>query len=179
PGGHGGFTTALLDPDVLESLPVATEVPNLYVLPTGPVAPNPAELLLSASFQRMLDALAERFDRIIIDSPPLVPVTDAAILSRMVDTTMVVVRALRTRKDVAKQAVRALRDVKARIAGAVLNDVDLSRGEYSYYQYYSYKQEGDGSEEAAAGLRWLVVLLAMEGACGIAVLWCVAPIHGG
>lgn len=147
--GGGGVTSALLDPELLDGAIVATAVPNLSVLPTGPIPPNPAELLHSASFQRLLETLSQRFDRIVIDSPPLVPVTDAAILSSMVDTTLVVVRAFQTRKDLAKQAVRSLRDVNARIAGAVLNDVDFARGEYGYYQYYAYKKDGYGSAEAA------------------------------
>jgi capsular exopolysaccharide synthesis family protein len=147
--GSGGVTTALLEPQSLDSAIVPTGVPQLSLLPTGPIAPNPAEMLHSASFQRLLDTLSARFDRIIIDSPPLVPVTDAAILSSMVDATLVVIRAFQTSKDSAKQAVRSLRDVKARIAGAVLNDVDFGRGEYGYYQYYAYKKEGYGSAEAA------------------------------
>lgn len=149
-GARGGVTTALLDPSLLDGAITPTEVPNLSVLPTGPIAPNPAELLHSASFQRLLDTLSERFDQIVIDSPPLVPVTDAAILSSLVDATVVVVRAFQTRKDLAKQAVRSLRDVNARIAGAVLNDVDFGRSEYGYYQYYAYKKEGYGADESAA-----------------------------
>lgn len=149
-GARGGVTTALLDPTLLDEAVMATGIPNLSVLPTGPIAPNPAELLHSASFQRLLETLSARFDRIVIDSPPLVPVTDAAILSSLVDATVVVVRAFQTSKDSARQAVRSLRDVKARIAGAVLNDIDFSRGEYGYYQYYAYKKDGYGADESAA-----------------------------
>ncbi len=145
-----GVTTVLLDAQTLDQTILSTEVPNLSLLPTGPIAPNPAELLHSASFQRMLDKLSARFDRIVIDSPPLNPVTDAAILSSIVDATVLVVRGFRTRKELAKQAVRSLRDVSAKVAGVVLNDIDLNRGEYGYYQYYPSKTDEGGSATSAS-----------------------------
>ncbi len=148
---RGGVTNALLDASLLDECVTKSDVPNLSILPTGPVPPNPSELLHSASFQRLLDSLSKRFDRVVIDSPPLVPVTDAAILSTLVDTTVVVVRGFKTRKDLARQAVRSLRDVNAPIAGVLLNDIDLTRGEYGYYQYYSYKGGGYASTEASEG----------------------------
>ncbi len=141
-GTQPGVTHALLDQNRLDECIQPTEVPNLSLLTTGPIPPNPAELLHSSSFQRLLESLSQRFDRVIIDSPPLVPVTDAAILSSYVDSTVLVVRGFKTRKDLARQAARSLRDVGAAIAGVILNDVDLSRGEYGYYQYYSYKKQG-------------------------------------
>jgi capsular exopolysaccharide synthesis family protein len=146
--GQPGVTHALLDQNRLDECVQTTEIPNLSVLTTGPIPPNPAELLHSGSFQRLLENLSQRFDRVIIDSPPLVPVTDAAILSSFVDSTVLVVRGFKTRKDLARQAARSLRDVGASIAGVILNDVDLSRGEYGYYQYYSYKQRGYSAHES-------------------------------
>lgn len=137
---RGGVTSAVLDPASLENSLITTEVPQLSFLPAGPLPPNPAELLHSSSFERLLDTLSERFDCVVIDSPPLVPVTDAAVLSRVVDATVLVVRSMQTKKDHAKQAIRALRDVNAHLAGCVLNGVDLSRGGYGYY-YYSYGTE--------------------------------------
>jgi len=142
-----GVTTALVDPSTLDGAIISTGIHNLSVLPTGPIPPNPAELLHSASFQRLLETLSTRFDRIVIDSPPLVPVTDAAILSHLVDTTLLVIRGSKTRKDSALEAVRSLRSVNARIAGAILNDVDLRAGEYGY-QYYAYRREGYAPRES-------------------------------
>jgi Mrp family chromosome partitioning ATPase len=69
-------------------------------------------------------------------------VTDAAILSTVVDGTILVVRAFQTSRDLVWQANRALRDVGAHVVGALLNAVDLTRGHYSYYQYYAYKRDG-------------------------------------
>lgn len=135
-----GVTTALLDRSVLDYDSLRTDIPNLSVLPAGLHAPNPAEIFHSDSFARFLDELAERFDRVVIDSPPIAPVTDATILSKIVDGAVVVVRAGKTSRDLAQGAIRALRDVGGNILGVVLNDVDLSRrgygGYYTRYHYY-------------------------------------------
>lgn len=141
-----GVTTALLTPSTLGAAIQPTEIPNLSVLPTGPLPPNPAELLHSESFEKLLEALRERFDSVVIDSPPIAPVTDAAILSTRVDGTVLVIRAAVTRKDVARRAVRSLRDVGGRVVGTVFNAVDFERRDYGYYHYYAYKKAGYGSE---------------------------------
>lgn len=142
-GSSAGVTTALLDPARLESAIFDTEVPNLQVIPCGPIPPNPAELLHSEAFGRFLDSLRDRFDRVVLDSPPVVPVTDAAILSARVDGTLLVVRALRTTKDLVRQGARALRDVGGNVIGVVLNAVDFTRGSGSYYYRY-YGADGYG-----------------------------------
>jgi capsular exopolysaccharide synthesis family protein len=141
--GHSndvGVTGALLNRSELDSALRATEIPNLTILTSGPIPPNPAELLHSDAFARLLTDLQERFDRIVLDSSPAVPVTDAIVASRLVDGTVVVVRAFQTTRDLARRAVRALRGVDSRIVGSVLNAVDLERRGYDYYQYYSYNR---------------------------------------
>jgi capsular exopolysaccharide synthesis family protein len=147
-----GLTTALIDPDQADQIVRTTEVPNLSIVTTGPIPPNPAELLHSDAFARLLATLRESFDTVVIDSPPVAPVTDAAVLSTKVDGTVLVVRALQTRKDLARRATRSLRDVGGHIVGTVLNAVDFERREYGYYQYYYYKRQGyaaDPSELAS------------------------------
>lgn len=142
-----GVSSLLIGETEIDVARMATEVPNLWVLTAGPMVPSPAELLQSERFAQLLDDLSSRFDRVIIDSPPLVPVTDAAILSKAVDGTILVVRAFQTSRELAWQAVRALRDVAAHVVGAVLNAVDLSRSHYGgYYRYYAYKYEGYGQQ---------------------------------
>ena len=142
-----GLTTALLDPEGLDQTIGSTDVPGLHVLTSGPIPPNPAELLHSDAFGRVLQELEKRFDRVIFDSPPLMPVTDAAVLSTRVDATVLVVKPFLTRKEVARHAARSLRDVGGRILGTVLNDLDLSRRDSSYYYqyhsryYHAYRQE--------------------------------------
>lgn len=138
-GGRGmaqGLTSALLD-DQFADVSIKTQVPNLNVIAAGPLPPNPSELLQSERFRAYLKKMSERYDQVILDSPPIVAVTDAVILSTTVDATVVVVRAFKTSKDLAKHALRQLRDVSANIAGVVLNAVNLSKDEYRYsYQYY-------------------------------------------
>jgi Mrp family chromosome partitioning ATPase len=103
--------------------------------------------LHSESFARLLRKLRDAYDCVIIDSPPVVPVTDAAVLSTAVDGTVLVVRAFHTTKDVSRRAVRALRDVGTSVVGTVLNAVDLDRHEYGYKYYYYYRREGYASEQ--------------------------------
>lgn len=144
-----GVTTALIDLASIEQIIRETDVPNLSVITTGPIPPNPAEILHSDTFNNLLKLLAARFDHVVIDSPPVAPVTDAAILSTRVDATILVVRAFRTSKELARRAVRSLRDVGNRTVGTVLNAVDFERREYGYYQYAYYRNEGYSSDSDA------------------------------
>jgi capsular exopolysaccharide synthesis family protein len=131
-----GVTTALLDPSQLPSLVLDTPVPNLSVLRAGPTPPNPADLMHSEAFGRLLEELRKQFDRLVIDSPPIGLVTDGVVLSTRVDATVLVVRALTTRRDAAKRAVRSLRDVGANCAGFVLNAA-AAQERYYYSGYYA------------------------------------------
>ena len=144
-----GVTTALLDDDALDDESIRTDIPNLSVIPSGPIPPNPAELLHSERFKALLAKLSARFDRVIIDSPPIVAVTDAAILSTLVDGTVLVTRAFSTPRELARHGARSLLDVGGKCAGVVLNAVDLDKQEYKYYHYYYYKKEGYYSEPDA------------------------------
>ena len=141
--GDSGVTNILVGDATLDEVAKPTDVENLWSIPAGPTPPNPADMLQSERFRQFVAALKERFDRIVIDSPPLVAVTDSAIISRVVDGTVFVVRAFKTSKHLSAQGLRALRDVDAPVVGAVLNSVDLNHQEYSYYyHYYYYKREG-------------------------------------
>ncbi|WP_437315413.1 GumC family protein [Sorangium sp. So ce385] len=138
-----GVTSALLDDSVIDDeSALKTEVENLYVIPAGPIPPNPAELLHSDRFKALLRKLQGRFDRVLIDSPPLVAVTDGTVLSTLVDGTVLVVRAAITTRDFARHGIRALYDVGGKTVGVVLNAVDLNRKEYGVYHYYGYKSDG-------------------------------------
>jgi capsular exopolysaccharide synthesis family protein len=139
-GSDVGLTSALLDGE-LEGRVHETVVPNLSVLVAGPIPPNPAELLQSEKFRSLLDRLQRQYDQVILDSSPVVAVTDATILSTLVDATLLVVRAFRTRRDLAQHALRSLVDVGAPVAGIVLNAVNLRRHEYKY-SYHYYRRDG-------------------------------------
>ena len=145
-GSSVGVTTALLEEDITNAI-LPTDVPNLSIIPAGPIPPNPAELFHSERFRKFLEQVQGQFDRVIIDSPPVVAVTDAVVLSTLVDGTMLVVRAFKTPKDLARHALRALLDVGAVTAGAVLNSVNLDKSEYKYSHYY-YQRDGYYAEEA-------------------------------
>lgn len=137
-----GVTTALLDDEGIDDESIRTDIPNLSVIPSGPIPPNPAEIFHSERFKAFLARLTARFDRVIIDSPPIVAVTDAAILSTLVDGTVLVTRAFSTPRELARHGARSLLDVGGKAAGVVLNAVDLDKQEYKYYHYYYYRKEG-------------------------------------
>jgi succinoglycan biosynthesis transport protein ExoP len=113
-----------------------THVPNLYVLASGHIPPNPAELLSSTKYLETLDELRQQFDWVIIDAPPVMAVTDAAILSNSATGVVFVVGAEMTSRRNAIAAVEHLQAARAKFIGAVLNRVDLKRHSYYYSPYY-------------------------------------------
>jgi capsular exopolysaccharide synthesis family protein len=127
------------------------KLPNLKVLPSGPVPPNAAELLGSDEMRKLLYVLAENFTHIVIDSPPAISFTDASILSTMVDGVMLVVHGGHTSRSVARRAKQQLQDVGAHLFGIVLNNVKLEGTDYYYSGYYSgyYSTEDEEVPEAA------------------------------
>lgn len=142
-----GLSNLMLGESSFDDVIKTSEIPNLYVLPCGPTPPNPAELLLSHKFQQVLEGLGERFDRILLDSPPLQAVTDAAVLARRSDGVIVVVQSGKTLRDDLARSVKQLRDVNAHLIGVILNDLDLSDRQYGYY-YYQYGYGEDAKAEA-------------------------------
>jgi capsular exopolysaccharide synthesis family protein len=144
-----GLTTLLLGQSTADDVIKATDVPNLYVLPCGPQPPNPVELLLTKRFEAVLAELAARFDRILLDSPPMLAVTDAAVLSRISEGVILVARAGQTLRDDVAMSVRQLRDIDAQILGVILNETDTSDRRYGGY-YYSYGAYGDGAKTEVA-----------------------------
>ena len=149
-----GVTSVLVSESSLEDALKSTEVPGLFVLPCGPIPPNPAELLHTQAFSELLKKLIAKFDRVILDSPPLAAVADAAILATQVDGVVLVVKARHTPRDIAIRGIRSLRDVNAKIYGAILNNVDLEDpkyGDYLYaYRHYGHYY-GQGKDEHAEG----------------------------
>ena len=143
--GEQGLTSVFVD-RTLDEVILSSPLDKLDVLPCGPLPPNPAELLHSQRFSDMLDELSSRYDRVLLDSPPVGAVTDASILSQLVDGTVLVVRAHETPKDVARRAGRQLHDVGAHVVGVILNDFDAKVGDYGYQDHYYYRGYGYGSE---------------------------------
>ncbi len=117
---------------------------NLKVIPCGPIPPYPAEMLSSRSMRKLVANLSERFDYIVIDSPPVLAVTDASVLSKLVDGTLIVLKYGKVRRDEAVDTLKQLQRVQANVVGSVLNGVPTSSAYYNgYYNYYG----ADGSEE--------------------------------
>ena len=136
-----GLTELIIGESTLDQVVHQTEVPNLSILASGRFPPNPAELLGSARMQEILHEAKARFDVLLLDSPPLLAVTDAAVLATMVDGVVLVIRTERTKREAVRRALGHVRSVRGRLLGAVLNDVDLRSGAYygSYgHYYYSY-----------------------------------------
>jgi len=144
-----GLSTFLSRQVEIDTLIHKLWVPNLFVLPCGPIPPNPAELISSERMKELLRALSGRFDHILIDSPPLMNVTDPVILSTMVDGVILVIQAGRSTRDVLRRARQELGSVGAKIFGVVLNNLDIKREGYdSYIATYGNYGYGDAREEA-------------------------------
>lgn len=127
--------------DVLQNGPVD----NLKIITCGHRPPNPSELLVSDNLKNILTELKKRFDHIIIDSPPLVAVTDSVIISRIVDGVILVIHGGVTSREVIKRGYDLLKNVNAPMLGGIINNIDLGkRSYYYYYQYYYYQYYGDG-----------------------------------
>ncbi|HEY3359217.1 MAG TPA: polysaccharide biosynthesis tyrosine autokinase [Polyangia bacterium] len=150
--GETGLTAVLLGHTELGAAIKTTDVPNLYVLPCGPLPPNPAELLHTERFGALMQQMQQRYDRVIFDSPPVIAVTDAAVLGARVDGVVMVVKAGQTAREGLRRSVRVLADVSARVLGTVLNDLDVNNRAYGQYYYYYYRRYGGyhaGSEAAS------------------------------
>ena len=137
-GNGKGLGPVLVGGTTPEAAIRQTPIPLLSVLTSGPIPPNPAELLGSQRMRDLIGELGRKFDRIVIDSPPLVPVTDATLLATLCDGVVLVVKESRTTKRLAIEARRRLADAKARLLGVVLNDVDLKKDGYHYDSYSRY-----------------------------------------
>ena len=148
-----GLTTWLSGEKNLDVLIQKCEkAPNLKVLTSGPVPPNPAELLGSEEMRKLLNILSEQFNHIIIDSPPAISFTDASILSTMVDGVILVVHGGRSSRAVVRRAKQQLLDVGAHVFGVVLNNVKVdARDDYYYSRYYSHYYESDADADQRAG----------------------------
>lgn len=129
-----GLTTVLSQGTELERALKATRIAkNLNVLTSGPIPPNPSELLGSRKMEELIAEASEKFDIILIDAPPVVSVTDAQILSRVIDGVIVVAHANQTKKEDLQKAKKLLDQVHANILGCVISDYESTNTAYAYY----------------------------------------------
>ena len=133
-GNEMGLTTVMMDQSALASPPLQeTEVEGLSVLTSGPLPPNPADLMGSRRMEEVIAALGEQADQILFDTPPVVAVTDAAVLATKVDGVLLVISAGKTRRENARTAVQRLEQIKARLVGTVLTNMQMVTGFKGYY----------------------------------------------
>jgi len=131
-----GLSNVLVGDTTLPDATRQSSVNNLWLLSAGHIPPNPAELLGSKKFEILLDELKGRYDWIIIDAPPVMPVTDAAVLAHMAGGVLFVVGAEMTPRRAAMAAIEQLKSARAKLVGAVLNRVNVERHAYYYAPYY-------------------------------------------
>jgi tyrosine-protein kinase len=157
-----GLTAVLIgDVTLPQAIQTAEGVPNLSVLPAGYPPPNPSELLSGERARRLIDVLGQTYDVVVIDCPPVLPVTDALVLARMADTTLLVTSANKTSKRSLTRAVELLRQVDAPLSGAVLNsasaDDTFSTEPYRYESAAPRaprRKQATPREQAVNGRRW-------------------------
>lgn len=123
-----------------------TRIPKLYAIPSGAIPLNPSELLTSERMDMALEHLSQKFDYVIIDSPPLLMVTDGYVLSSIVDGVILVAKADKLPKDALQRTKQNLTEVNAKILGVVLNKMDSRGARYGYGGYYQY---GDAERKDA------------------------------
>jgi len=135
--GLSNYLSGLTDEDTL--LPIQDD--DLMLIPSGPIPPNPAELLGSRRMEELLERLRQQFDFVLLDSSPIQSVTDSLALGRIVDGTIIVVRFGKTTYDMLNSGMKKLRDVNVNLLGFVLNGLSRSDTKGYYYGYYSYKKD--------------------------------------
>jgi non-specific protein-tyrosine kinase len=146
-----GLSTALLDKGRdPEAYLQETDVPNLRVMTTGPIPPNPAEMLNSARMHEMIEVLKGEADVVLFDTPPVLAVADTAILASQVDGTLLVVWAGRTRGEMLAQAVERLQSLGIQPLGVVLNKLTQRKSGYYYSNYYYYASREGGEDGGAS-----------------------------
>ncbi len=148
--GNGlGLSSFLSGNAELQSIVRKSKVPNLYYIPSGPIPPNPSELLGSNLFKGMMQVLGRKFDHIVLDSPPILGFADSIIVSTSVDGVILVVLGGKTPRETLQRAKETLHQVNAKVLGVVINRVNIGRSEYGYYYYryrYYYGKEGKEKE---------------------------------
>lgn len=128
-----GMSSVLVGELPMQEAVSKSDVPNLDILPSGPIPPNPSELLGSKAMKNFIAEAEKYYDMIIFDTPPVLAVTDAQILANQVDGALMVVRSKQTDQEAAVKAKELLEPASAKLLGAVLNDREQQKDQYYYY----------------------------------------------
>jgi len=149
-----GFSDVLAQQDALDSVILETPIKGLSLLPCGTIPTNPVEILNGQAFRQALEVLSQRYDKIVIDAPPVVAVADSRVLGALCDVTLLVLRAEKSTRRHSLGARDELLSVGARILGVVVNSVPSGKGRYAYgyygYGHYGYRRgQKDGSSDTS------------------------------
>ncbi len=136
-----GLSNLIAGQVAMDSAVTETAQEHLYLLTAGPVPPNPAELLGSGAMEQLMDQLEDMYDIIILDTPPVLAVADAKIVSHLVDGTLLVVNSKKTHREKVIDAKAELEKSTSRVLGVVINDLD-KKEDGDYYYYYGEKNNG-------------------------------------
>jgi succinoglycan biosynthesis transport protein ExoP len=130
-----------------------TSVENIHLIPSGPIPPNPSELLNSKKMKYLVDETKEGFDIVFFDTPPVLAVIDSLIVSSLIDATMFVIRAGKTQRRPFLNAIEELQKANAKVMGVLFNELKVKKGDVlfmNYYRYYRYDYYGDGDEDSSS-----------------------------
>ncbi len=144
-----GLTNCLVGQDSVKDVAYQTEIENLSLMPSGPIPPNPAELLDSPRMKELMAEMKESYDTVIFDSPPLIAVTDAAVLAAQSNGTIQVIWAGNTSRKVVELGRERIENIGAKVIGVILNNMRVSRGGYYYYYYPRYYKYYSTQEESS------------------------------
>lgn len=136
-----GLSNILVSPNLISNAIIETQIENIDVIISGDIPPNPSELLGSSRMEYILKWARERYDLIILDTPPINMVTDTSVLSPIIDGILFVIRAGKTERKEVIQAIDQLEYAQAKILGFILNDIDNAKNNYGYKKY-KYKKYG-------------------------------------
>lgn len=128
-----GVTSILTRQTTLRDTIVSSKIPNVDVLPSGPIPPNPSELINSKSMNDLIEEASRMYDYVLFDTPPLIAVTDGQLLAHHVDGVILVVSSGKTEIESATKAKELLENANAKIIGAVLNEKEARKEKYYYY----------------------------------------------
>lgn len=136
---HAGLSSALAGQYLVQEVLQKTSLYNLDVLPSGPIPPNPSEMLGSKKMVTLLEELKKTYEMILFDTPPVLAVTDALIVSSLCDGVIMVVGSRKVKKELVKKAKSRLEHVNSRLLGVVFNNLQLDKNQSSYISYYGEK----------------------------------------
>lgn len=138
-----GLTDILLKGRDYKEYVYHSEHTGLHIITSGKIPTNPSELLNSKAMRSFIEKMKNDFDYIFVDSPPVLPVTDAAVMSRYIDAVILVCASGQIEIEAAKRATESLKKVEANILGAVINKIPIKENRYSSYYYYYSNEEGE------------------------------------